>query len=66
MRVIADNQKDNHMTLRHLCELRKCSPSQHYISNLLQLYANGHKQFLVEFNRIYSLVTTHRRLHIIQ
>jgi len=21
MRVIADNQKDNHMTLRHLCEV---------------------------------------------
>jgi len=21
MRVIADNHKDNHMTLRHLCEL---------------------------------------------
>jgi len=28
MRVIADNQKDNHLTLWHLCEFLYCSPSQ--------------------------------------
>jgi len=51
MRAIADNQKDNHMTLSHLCELLLSKSTD--ISNLvLQFYANGHKQFSVEFNRI--------------